>query len=228
MGCSLQHKIWWWLALIAATQINQNHRSLDSFTVPLNSPNGRHLPAVRAVQRDCNWGLKNGGNSHKSHEPIMQWGTRQSQSIFRPVTKGWCQPIGGHVSHPTDSPITARLGLCSSLIDPCPHVYFMGLCYHGNLATNTLSLCFLCRIVEVYSRRLQGESLLAWLYDVMGHGVLISLVSTKLCRYGFKCLMVFVCLVTPKLLQKGPIDMKSALAQNRQQALTWPNVVTTF
>ena len=56
---------------------------LDSFTVPLHSPNGRQLPAVRAVQRDCHWGLKNGGNSHWSCEPIMQWGTRQSQSIFR-------------------------------------------------------------------------------------------------------------------------------------------------
>ena len=59
--------------------------SLESFTVPLHSPNGRHLPAVRAVQRDCHWGMKNGGNSHCSHKPIIQWGTRQSQSIFRPV-----------------------------------------------------------------------------------------------------------------------------------------------
>ena len=29
-------------------------------TVPVHSPNGRHLPAVRAVQKDCHWGLKNG------------------------------------------------------------------------------------------------------------------------------------------------------------------------
>ena len=58
---------------------------IDSFTVPLRCPNARHLPTVRAVQRDCHWGLKNSGNSHWSHEPIMQWGTRQSQSIFRPT-----------------------------------------------------------------------------------------------------------------------------------------------
>ena len=31
--------------------------------------------AIRAVQRDCHWGLKNSGNSHWSHEPIMEWGT---------------------------------------------------------------------------------------------------------------------------------------------------------
>ena len=55
----------------------------DSFTVPLHGPNGR--PAVRAVQRDCHWGLKNSGNSHWSCKPIMQWGTRQSQSIFGPT-----------------------------------------------------------------------------------------------------------------------------------------------
>ena len=71
------------------------HTELDSFTVPLHSGKGR-LPAVRAMQGDYgHWGLKNSGNSHWSHEPIMQWETRQSQSIF--------------------SPIATRLGLCSSL-----------------------------------------------------------------------------------------------------------------
>ena len=56
---------------------------INSFTVPLHSPNGMQLPAVRAVQGDCHWGLKNSWNSHWSREPIMQWGTGQSQSIFR-------------------------------------------------------------------------------------------------------------------------------------------------
>ena len=32
------------------------------------------------------------------------------------ITKAWCQPIGGHVSYPTDSPFATRLGLFSSLI----------------------------------------------------------------------------------------------------------------
>ena len=63
---------------------------LDSFTVPLHCPKGRQLPlgqlpAVRAVLRDCHWGLNNSWNSHWSCEPIMQWGTGQSQSIFRPT-----------------------------------------------------------------------------------------------------------------------------------------------
>ena len=55
---------------------------LDSFTVPLHSANGRHLPALSTVQRDCHWGLKKYVSSHLPHEPIMQWSTRQSQSIF--------------------------------------------------------------------------------------------------------------------------------------------------
>ena len=35
--------------------------------------------------------------------------------LDQPVTKGWCQAIGGHVSYPTDSPTATWLGLCSSL-----------------------------------------------------------------------------------------------------------------
>ena len=89
---------------------------LDSFTVPLHSANDRHSPAVRTVQRDCHWGL-----TKRWEFPPVTWdhiamGTRQSQSIFRPpITKGWCQPIWGHVCYPTDNPTATRLGLCSSL-----------------------------------------------------------------------------------------------------------------
>ena len=35
-----------------------NLQSVDAFTVPLHSPNGRHLPAIRAVQGDCQWSIK--------------------------------------------------------------------------------------------------------------------------------------------------------------------------
>ena len=52
----------------------------DSFTVPLHNSKGRQMP----VQSTCRCGLKNGEKSHWSREPIMQWGTKQSQSIFRP------------------------------------------------------------------------------------------------------------------------------------------------
>ena len=42
------------------------------------------------------------------------WGN--SKLYFdQPITKGWCQPIGGDVSYPTDSPTATRLGLCNSL-----------------------------------------------------------------------------------------------------------------
>ena len=82
---------------------------VDSFAVPLHSPYGRQMPAVRAVQRDCRWGLKNLGNSHRSREPIMQWDARESQSIFRPanhkraMTANWM-----HVSYPPNDSPTVR------------------------------------------------------------------------------------------------------------------------
>ena len=84
---------------------------IDSFTVFLHSPNGRHLPAVRAVQGDCQWPLKM-ENSHRSREPTMHCDTEQSQPIFIPThhKKGWCQP-----HNPTDSPYTITLWLFNSL-----------------------------------------------------------------------------------------------------------------
>ena len=39
--------------------------ALDCFTVFLHCPNGWHLPAVRAVQGDCQWPLQKGGNAHR-------------------------------------------------------------------------------------------------------------------------------------------------------------------
>ena len=44
-----------------------------------------HSPKVRAVKRDCRWDLKNSGNSYWSRDPIVQWDTRQSQYILRPI-----------------------------------------------------------------------------------------------------------------------------------------------
>ena len=48
---------------------------LDSFTVPCTALMAG-LPAIWAVQRDGQWPLKNGGNSHQSHVPRMpqKWG----------------------------------------------------------------------------------------------------------------------------------------------------------
>ena len=50
--------------------------AIDSFTVPLHSPNGRPLGLCKGTVT---------GNSHWSRGPIMRWGTRQPQSIFRPT-----------------------------------------------------------------------------------------------------------------------------------------------
>ena len=53
---------------------------LDSFTVLLLSHKGRHLPAVRAVQEDCQWPLK---NSHRSREPVIHRMWEVPQSTYR-------------------------------------------------------------------------------------------------------------------------------------------------
>ena len=45
----------------------------------------------------------------------------QKLSIDQPITKGWCQPIGGHVSYPTGRPNATRLGLCNSLQKASQH-----------------------------------------------------------------------------------------------------------
>ena len=49
---------------------------LDYFTVPL------HRPSSGAVQKDCQWLLK---NSHRSCEATMQWDMRQSHAVIRPT-----------------------------------------------------------------------------------------------------------------------------------------------
>ena len=46
--------------------------NLDSFTVPGHSPNGRHLPAIKAVSGDCQWPLQTMAipTSYLSHNTI--------------------------------------------------------------------------------------------------------------------------------------------------------------
>ena len=92
---------------------------IDCFTVSLHSPNGRLTPAIRAVQGDCQWLLKNSGNSHQWCEPTMHWGRKAIPTHVQTswTLKGWCQPIGGHILYPLDNPDETRLGLCSSLLE---------------------------------------------------------------------------------------------------------------
>ena len=62
-----------------------NRKSVDSFTIPLRSPNDRQCQLLGPCKGTVIGIWKKGGNSHRSRERIMQWGTRQSQSIFRPT-----------------------------------------------------------------------------------------------------------------------------------------------
>ena len=58
---------------------------LDSFTVPLHSPNGTHL-SLGLCKGTVSGLWKSGRNFHWSREPIIHCDTRHSKSIFRPTT----------------------------------------------------------------------------------------------------------------------------------------------
>ena len=92
---------------------------LDAFTVPMHSSNDRLMPVVKAVQWDSQWPLKNCGHFHRSRKHTVT-GDNPNLYLDHLIAKVWCQPIGGHVSFPPDSPNTTRLGLCSSLADCRP------------------------------------------------------------------------------------------------------------
>ena len=74
------------------------HR-LDCFTVSLHSQNGRHLPAVRAVQGDCRWPLKNGGNCYQLCEPRMHYNWGISQPVFISTNYKEVIPANSHIRH---------------------------------------------------------------------------------------------------------------------------------
>ena len=97
--------------------MTESWASVDSFTVPLHNSNGRHLPAIRAVQRDHQWRLKNGGNSHGSLEPIIsQNSVKVSPSLYldQPI-KELATSANGRPRLIADSPNGTILGLCNSL-----------------------------------------------------------------------------------------------------------------
>ena len=78
----------------------QHHELVDTFTVSLHSPKGRHLLVIKAMYGDSQWPLKNGGNatSHTMPQSIV------SEAMSdQPITT-WCQQIGGHVLYPADTP----------------------------------------------------------------------------------------------------------------------------
>ena len=87
----------WWHRVHLVIQESGHSRLFHS---PLAQPYWKAF-AVKAVRRDCHWGLKNSGNSHWSCQPIMQWGTRQSWSIFRPTNPKRMMPANWRPWLPT-------------------------------------------------------------------------------------------------------------------------------
>ena len=58
------------------------------------------------------------------------------------ITKSRCQPIGDHVSYPTDCPIATRPGLCSSLVS----YRAVGLIFHAKSKPTVCRTDFIRRV----------------------------------------------------------------------------------
>ena len=87
---------------------------IDSFTVSLSRTNSRHLPLLVLDK-----GTVSGLEKWWKFCPVM-WAQNALQlrllTIYQPITKHWCQWIGGHVTYPTDSFTYTCLWLFSSLV----------------------------------------------------------------------------------------------------------------
>ena len=56
------------------------HMAVDCFTISLN---GRQMPAIRTVQGNCQWPLKDSGNSHLSSQSRIHCNWGISKPIWR-------------------------------------------------------------------------------------------------------------------------------------------------
>ena len=100
-----------------------SHWSWTLFTVPLQSQNGKHLHAVRAMWGDYQWPYKRRkiptGITWAHTALCLSHNSLQVKShdiYFDQLTiSRQYQPIWSYVSNPFDSAVTARSGLCNSL-----------------------------------------------------------------------------------------------------------------
>ena len=89
---------------------------VDSSTISMHSTMSRHLPAVRVVQGDCRWPLKNGGKSHCPYAPIMHHMQGIPPPIFRSANHTADNTAACRACQTSTGSLTAtRLGLWSSL-----------------------------------------------------------------------------------------------------------------
>ena len=99
---------------------------LDCFTVSLHSTNGRHWPAVRAVEGDCQWPLKNSANSHRSHDTTMHCSpTKFSADVESPnlyLTQAIMQPGLGQVP---DLRVRVQVRVLVICVSPSPSTWLL-------------------------------------------------------------------------------------------------------
>ena len=89
---------------------------LDSFTVPLHSSNGRHLPAVKAVQGDCRWPLRNVRNHVIPFcIAVYKWFIAGEEFPSLYLDQSTIQPATSAISCPNEQSYNRLLGLCYSL-----------------------------------------------------------------------------------------------------------------
>ena len=91
--------------------------SVDTFTVSLHSPNGRHWPALRTVQGHYQWPLEKSMNSHLPGSPnkenTMLMGIPPAE--IKPANHESVDASQVGPCLQTFSPTATNLGLCNSL-----------------------------------------------------------------------------------------------------------------
>ena len=116
-----------WLGVNLESALIQYRRS--PFTVSQHSPQRRAICLLFRAVQDWQWPLKNGWNSHQSHDPTLHCSLPSMHCIYSfyiytsKSQKGGHQPITNHVSYPgsypIDSPTPTMLRPCSSLGIQC-------------------------------------------------------------------------------------------------------------
>ena len=66
-----QLALWQFVVFSGGSLMVSCSQPIDTFTLSLHNPDWEHMPAVRAVQGDCQWPMRNHRKVHQSHEPVI-------------------------------------------------------------------------------------------------------------------------------------------------------------
>ena len=133
------------------------------------------LPAVRAVQGDCQSPLKTVEIPTSYVSPQCMTPGNPCLYLDQPIINRWCQPIESHVSPSNDSPTATSLGLFNSLAASSPQLSSVLLHVKHNSKSHE---CFDRCLIEaevVFSRCMEilKAAAAAVLHNILGDGVVL-------------------------------------------------------